>query len=86
MRQRLHTTVLARQSGSQVWQGFPWSKVMLSFFMTSSFLIFATLGANSAETGVTWTDHVSEILAGTAVFSLAAILLLSAGRLLPKNF
>lgn len=54
--------------------------------MVSSFLTFATTGANGAETVASWTGHVSEIIAGTAIFSLASILLIWAGRLLPRNF
>lgn len=64
---------------------FPWSKIMLLFLMTSTFLIFATTGSNNAETMASWTGHVGEIIAGTAVFSLAAVMLVWAGRLLPKN-
>ncbi|VAV92327.1 hypothetical protein MNBD_ALPHA01-955 [hydrothermal vent metagenome] len=40
---------------------------------------------NDAETVASWTGKVSEIIAGTAIFSFAAILLVWAGRILPKN-
>lgn len=66
-------------------QSFPWSEITLLFLMTSSFLIFATTGANDAETVASWTGHVVEIIVGTAIFWLAAILLVCAGRILPKN-
>ena len=64
---------------------FPWSKITLLFLMTSSFLIFATTGTTNTETMANWTTQVSEILIGTALFTLAAILLVWAGRLMPKN-
>ncbi|VAV91686.1 hypothetical protein MNBD_ALPHA02-2569 [hydrothermal vent metagenome] len=64
---------------------FPWSKITLLFLMTSSFLIFATTGTSNTETLASWTTQVSEILTGTALFTLAAILLIWAGRLMPKN-
>ncbi|NOZ65327.1 MAG: hypothetical protein GXP00_02330 [Alphaproteobacteria bacterium] len=64
---------------------FPWSKITLLFLMTSSFLIFATTGASNSETLASWTNQVSEIITGTALFTLAAILLVWAGRLMPKN-
>lgn len=53
--------------------------------MISSFFIFATTGTNGAETVASWTAHVGEVIAGTAIFSIAAILLISAGRILPNN-
>ena len=85
MRKLIYPNTATALSKANVWQNFPWSKITLSFLMISSFLIFATTGANSAETVASWTGHVGEIFAGTAIFSLASILLISAGRLLPKN-
>ncbi len=66
-------------------KNFPWSKITLAFFMISSFLIFATLGANGAETGTVWSQQMGEIIVGTTIFSLATILLVWAGRMIPKN-
>ncbi len=80
-----YPTTATAYSQAGVWQNFPWSKIFLSFSMISTFLIFATMGASGTETVASWTGHVSEIVAGTAIFSLAAILLIWAGRLLPKN-
>lgn len=85
MKQKFHSPRAVTLSRSRVWHAFPWSKITLMFFMISSFLLFATTGANSAETGILWTAQVSEILAGTAIFSLATMMLIFAGRLLPKN-
>lgn len=75
---------IARSRG--VWRNFPWSRIGLSFLMIATFLIFATTGGNDADTVASWTGHAVEVIAGTALFSLAAILLVWAGRLLPRNF
>lgn len=64
---------------------FPWSKIILSFLMISTFLIFATTGTNGSETMTGWTGHVGDIIAGTALFSLASALLVWARRMMPKN-
>ncbi|MCK5425609.1 MAG: hypothetical protein KAI89_09560 [Emcibacter sp.] len=85
MRKQYYPTTAIAASQPRIWQNFPWSKITLPFLMISTFLIFATTGANSAETVASWTGHVGEIVAGTAIFSLASILLISAGRLLPRN-
>ncbi|GEM_PF-4767061 len=65
---------------------FPWSKIILSFLMISVFLIFATTGLGDAETVASWTGNVGKIIIGTAIFSLATILLVWAGRLSPNNY
>lgn len=85
MRRQYYSIATEALANKSVWQNFPWSKITLLFLMTSTFLIFATTGINTAETVASWTGHVGEIIAGTAIFSLAAILLISAGRILPKN-
>ncbi len=72
-------------TATPVWQNFPWSKIILTFLMITTFLIFAVGGTNDAETVASWTGKVSEIIAGTAIFSIATILLVWAGRILPKN-
>lgn len=85
MRRTYYGATIRAIEAKNVWHDFPWSRISLAFLMISSFLIFATTGANGAETVASWTGHVSEIIAGTAIFSLASILLIWAGRLLPKN-
>lgn len=85
MRKQIYPTIATALSERPVWQNFPWSKITLSFLMISTFLIFATTGANGAETVASWTGHVGEIIAGTAIFSLASILLVWAGRVIPNN-
>lgn len=85
MRNQTYPTAAIALSQKNIWQNFPWSKITLSFLMISTFLIFASSGINQAETVAGWTGHVSEIIAGTVIFSLATILLIWAGRLLPKN-
>lgn len=86
MRQKNYPATAIALAAKPIWQNFPWSKITLSFLMVSSFLIFATTGANGAETVASWTGHVSEIIGGTAIFCLASILLIWAGRMLPRNF
>lgn len=86
MRQQHYTVPAVALTAQPIWQNFPWSKITLSFLMVTSFLVFATTGANGAETVAIWTSHVGEIIAGTAIFSLAAILLIWAGRLVPRNY
>lgn len=85
MRKIIYPDTATAFSKVSVWQNFPWSKITLPFLMISTFMIFATTGANGAETVASWTGHVGEIIAATAVFSLATVFLISAGRLLPKN-
>lgn len=63
----------------------PWSKISLVFLMVASFLIFASLGAHGAENTAHWGPQVGAIIAGTSIFSLASILLVWAGRMVPKN-
>lgn len=76
---------ISPRANNPIWRDFPWSKIMLAFLMITTFLIFATTGTNGAQTVASWTHHVSEIIAGTAIFSLSSILLIWAGRMLPKN-
>lgn len=86
MRQHLYPTRATALSPKPIWINMPWSKITLSFLMTSTFLIFATTGANGTETVASWTEHVGVIITGTAIFSFATVMLIWAGRLLPKNF
>jgi len=65
-------------------QKFPWSKIILSFLMIGTFLILATTGTNSTETVANWTENIGKIIIGTAIFSIATILLVWAGRI-PRN-
>jgi len=84
MRQTLpYTTEIYAQTKTK--KSLPWSEITLSFLMISTFLIFATTGMNEAETAVSWTSHIVEILTGTAIFSLAVLLMVWAGRVMPKN-
>ncbi|NOZ43483.1 MAG: hypothetical protein GXP02_10065 [Alphaproteobacteria bacterium] len=85
MTRQLNPLVPTAFSYKRVRHAFPWSKIILSFLMTSSFLIFATTGASGAETIASWSGHVGDIIVGTALFSLASVLLVWARRLLPKN-
>jgi len=82
-----HTYLLPPSSFSYkpVRQSFPWSRLILSFLMISTFLIFATTGTSGAETVASWTGHAGDIIAGTALFSLASALLIWARRMMPKN-
>lgn len=72
------------------WHPFPWSKIILSFLMISVFLIFATTGTtgpeNGSETVASWIENIGKIITGTAIFSMATILLVWAGRLSPNNY
>ena len=86
MRQQLYPTRATALSQKPIWVNMPWSKITLSFLMITTFLIFATTGSNGAETVASWTDQVGVIITGTAIFSFAAVMLIWAGRLLPRNF
>ncbi len=81
-----HSAIATMRKAGGARRGFPWSGITLSFLMITTFLIFATTGANGAETVASWTSHVAEVIAGTAIFSLASVLMVWAGRLLPRNF
>ncbi len=86
MRQQPHPTRATALSQKPIWMNMPWSKITLSFLMISTFLIFATMGSNDTETVASWTEHVRVIITGTAIFSFATVMLICAGRLLPRNF
>ncbi|MCF8473324.1 MAG: hypothetical protein K9G26_01400 [Emcibacter sp.] len=64
----------------------PWPLITLSFLMTTSFLIFASVGLDNTEFYGHWTHHISEILVGTLLFSLASLCLIWAVHILPKDF
>ena len=86
MRQQPYPARAMALSQKPIWVNMPWSKITLSFLMISVFLIFATTGSNGAETVASWTENVRIIIGGTAIFSLASIMIVWAGRLLPRNF
>lgn len=85
MRQQYRPATASGRAEKSIWQTLPWSKVTLSFFMISTFLIFAADMPDGGETITTLTRHMGEIIVGTTLFSLAALLLVFAGKLLPKN-
>lgn len=81
----IYSATATASAGRHRWRSLPWSQVSLLFFMISAFLISATTGINDLESLPNWSAPLAEVFVGAAIFSLAAIILVWAGRMLPKN-